>query len=274
MDEAQVPKTGDLLWPTLKALEASGGSASNQELLEQMTADLVLSNKILNIPHLRKGRPSRQSEFEYRAAWSRTVLKNAGLIENAAHGIWAITEKGRAIPNDVEVRNLARRKPEAIDTNGNNSEVVGRQDWKEDLLDLLRSVQPDAFERLCGLMLRKSGFTSVEVTGRSGDGGIDGVGVLRVNLISFHMLFQCKRFSGSVGASSVRDFRGAMSGRADKGLIITTGTFTHEARREAVRDGAPPIDLIDGSDLCDLLRDQGLGVQTVPMPDQEFFDKL
>ena len=114
----------------------------------------------------------------------------------------------------------------------------------------------------------------MEITGRSGDGGIDGVGILRVNLISFHMLFQCKRFSGSVGAGSVRDFRGAMTGRADKGLIITTGTFTHEARREAVRDGAPPIDLIDGSDLCDLLREQGLGVQTVPMPDQEFFDKL
>lgn len=109
-------------------------------------------------------------------------------------------------------------------------------------------------------MLRESGFVRVAVTGRSGDGGIDGTGVLRVNLISFHVLFQCKRYAGSVGAGMVRDFRGAMQGRADKGLVITTGTFTADARREATRDGAPAIDLIDGETLCLLLKDLRLGV--------------
>jgi restriction system protein len=127
---------------------------------------------------------------------------------------------------------------------------------------LLRKLQPDAFERLSQRILREAGFIKVEVTGRSGDGGIDGIGVLRVNLLSFHVLFQCKRYQSSVGASAIRDFRGAMVGRSDKGLIITTGTFTPDAKREATRDGAPAIDLIDGDLLCDLLKDLKLGVRT------------
>ncbi len=128
-------------------------------------------------------------------------------------------------------------------------------------------MHPSAFERLSQRLLREYGFIKVEVTGKSGDGGIDGTGVLRVNLLSFHVLFQCKRYSGSVGAGAVRDFRGAMVGRTDKGLIITTGTFTADARREATRDGAPAIDLVDGDALCDLLKDRGLGV-TVRMVEE------
>jgi restriction system protein len=130
------------------------------------------------------------------------------------------------------------------------------------LLAVLRGIAPDAFERLARRLLREAGFLKVEVTGRSGDGGIDGIGVLRVNLLSFQVLFQCKRYQGSVGASAIRDFRGAMVGRSDKGLIITTGTFTPEAKREATRDGAPSIDLIDGDQLCNLLKQLKLGVRT------------
>lgn len=133
--------------------------------------------------------------------------------------------------------------------------------WKERLLETLLAMEPSAFERLCQRALRESGFVKVEVTGRSGDGGIDGTGVLRLNLLSFQVLFQSKRYRGSVGASVVRDFRGAMVGRADKGLIITTGTFTADARREATRDGAPAIDLVDGDALCDLLKSLRIGVK-------------
>jgi restriction system protein len=123
-------------------------------------------------------------------------------------------------------------------------------------------MQPSAFERLAQRLLRESGFVKVEVTGRSGDGGIDGVGVLRLKLLSFITLFQCKRYTGTVGAGAVRDFRGAMVGRSDKGLIITTGTFSADARREATRDGAPAIELIDGDELCNLLRELKLGLST------------
>jgi restriction system protein len=85
--------------------------------------------------------------------------------------------------------------------------------------------------------------------GHAGRFGVDGHGILRVNLVSFQVLFQSKRWKGSVGPNVVRDFRGAMVGRADKGLIITTGTFTKDARAEATRDGAPAIDLVDGDEV-------------------------
>lgn len=137
---------------------------------------------------------------------------------------------------------------------------VAELPWKDELLAALLEMPPAGFERLCQRILRESGFVRVEVTGKSGDGGIDGTGVLRVNLLSFHVLFQSKRFKGSVGAPIIRDFRGAMVGRADKGLIITTGTFTPEAKREATRDGAPAIDLVDGDALCDLLKQLKIGV--------------
>ena len=113
------------------------------------------------------------------------------------------------------------------------------------------------------LLLRESGFTQVEVSGRTGDGGIDGKGIMRLGgLLSFHVIFQCKRYQGSVSTSQVRDFRGAMVGRADKGLLITTGNFTKDAVREATRDGAPAIDLIDGEMLLDKLKELELGVKT------------
>lgn len=155
---------------------------------------------------------------------------------------------------------------------------LSETDWKEKLLEIVRGIEPDAFERLCQRVLRESGFTKVEVTGKSGDGGIDGAGVLRVNLLSFHVRFQCKRYKEAVGAGAIRDFRGAMVGRADKGLFITTGRFTREAEREAVRDGAPAIDLIDGFELCDLLKQFELGVTTELVeritPDEGFFSAL
>jgi restriction system protein len=126
----------------------------------------------------------------------------------------------------------------------------------------IHEISPDAFERLAKRILRESGFVQVEVTGRSGDGGIDGKGIMRLSgLLSFHVIFQCKKYKGTVTASDIRDFRGAMIGRADKGLFITTGTFTRDAIREATRDGAPPIDLVDGDQLADKLKELGLGIQ-------------
>jgi restriction system protein len=162
---------------------------------------------------------------------------------------------------------------------GISSEEI-EKDWTDALLTCLKGMEPAAFERLSQRVLRESGFVKVEVTGKSGDGGIDGTGVLRMNLISFQVLFQCKRYAGSVGAGAVRDFRGAMQGRADKGLVITTGTFTPDARKEATRDGAPAIDLIDGEALCYLLKDLKLGVDVREIRTEEitvseaFFDKI
>ena len=144
-------------------------------------------------------------------------------------------------------------------------------------MEVLLNIPPDGFERLCQRLLRESGFQQVKVTGRSGDGGIDGNGILQVNpFVSFQILFQCKRYSGSVAVSQVRDFRGAMMGRADKGIILTTGTFTKDAKSEAVRDGVPPIELVNGEKLIDMFEQLELGLKpvTVYEVDDEFFEEF
>ena len=263
----EIPTYRDLLWPTLEVLKNSGGSASIQELSERVTRDLALPDEVSDILHS----DGPQTEFDYRLAWTRTYLKWVAAVENTTRGVWTITPTGRAIPSEEKLQDLVRLertrrlrerdKPTPI-APSKHSKTTNESDWKEDLLAILRDMEPDAFERLCQRILRESGFTKVSVTGQSGDGGIDGAGVLRVNLISFHVRFQCKRYAGSVGASEIRDFRGAMVGRADKGLFMTTGRFTRDAAREAIRDGAPAIDLIDGMALCGLLKKLKLGVST------------
>lgn len=150
--------------------------------------------------------------------------------------------------------------------------------WQDELLDLLKKMDPAAFERLTQRLLREAGFRNVKVLGRSGDGGIDGVGVYRVSLVSFPTYFQCKRYQGAVPAKEVRDFRGALAGRGDKGLLVTTGTFTSSAREEANRDGATPIDLVDGEELCELLKMYELGVKTRTIEESavvaDFFEEI
>ncbi len=276
------PTYQDLLWPTLRVLDNRGGSASIQELSEHVARELDLADDVLEIPH----KDGPRTKVDYQAAWARTHLKWIGAIDNTRRGIWTITDIGREISSEKQVRDAVRRerrkrqkqRQETHVTDTDKSGGDDQHEWRDDLLGIVRGIAPDAFERLCQRILRESGFTKVEVTGRSGDGGIDGAGVLRVELISFHVRFQCKRYTGAVGAAEIRDFRGAMVGRADKGLFITTGHFTREAIREAVRDGAPAIDLIDGIALCDLLKTLELGVRTqtveVTRPKPEFFKGL
>ena len=283
---AEMPRPADLMWPTLRALERLGGSASIRELDDQVSTNLALPDAILDV--LNGDGP--QTMFANRCGWARTMLRGIGAVDNSARGVWTITEAGRRIGSADGVRELVRRQrreshsgsskaPEEPDTADDSADESSEEEsWRAALLGILREMKPDAFERLCQRLLREHGFTRVEVTGRSGDGGIDGTGVLRVNLLSFHVNYQCKRYAGTVGPGSIRDFRGALAGRADKGLFITTGRFTKDAEREAVRDGAMAIDLINGDELCGLLRDKALGVviETVERvtPDPGFFDAL
>jgi restriction system protein len=261
-----VPKFDELIDPTLQALKRLGGSGSIDEIVLEIVKLLGLPPDVAEVPHGTSGR----TELEYRSAWARTYLRNAGFIENSERGVWALTPKGtqtsrvdgRQIARDVaRQQQAAREAADSSTTPGEVAEPVST--WQDRLLTVLQSMDPTAFERLCQRLLRESGFIEVEVTKRSGDGGIDGYGTIRISgLISFNVLFQSKRYKGNIGADVVRDFRGAMVGRADKGLIITTGGFTIEARREATRDGAPPLDLIDGRLLAEKLKELKLGVAT------------
>jgi restriction system protein len=271
-----LPNYSEYFYPTVVALKARGGSATIEELEQDVSDALKLADEILAVPH----GDGPRSQFQYELAWVRTYLKKVGAVENSERGVWSLTPLG-ATMTEAELREVPRRVraetrrakqatdelEESIESEGSSeeAEII----WKERLIDALLNIPSDAFERLCQRVLRESGFTKVEVTGRSGDGGIDGIGVLRVQLVSFHVLFQSKRWKGSVGAGVVRDFRGAMVGRADKGLIITTGAFTADARREATRDGAPAIDLVDGDALADLLKQLGLGVRVKKVEEVE-----
>jgi restriction system protein len=273
-DTPSVPSYVELLWPTVKAIRALGGSGSISEIVEQVVELEGFTEEQQAVPH----GDGPQSQIEYRLAWSRTYLKGMGLLDNSARGVWTLTEKGRdpSLDEDTVLRLHAeytarlraqlreRRKAERerapVDIDEPDQDVT--RDWKEELLEALLAMPPVGFERLAQRLLREAGFISATVMGRSGDGGIDGLGVYRLSLVSFPVYFQCKRYRGSVGPAAVRDFRGAMAGRGDKGLLITTGSFTGDAKREATRDGAPPIDLIDGDGLCELLKRYDLGVKT------------
>ena len=209
------------------------------------------------------------SEIDYRYAWARTNLKNAGAIRKSDRAVWSLTEYGWNV-TEADLQQWlksGREKVNSVDSNSaiepDDDEVsteTDRPTWESVLLQRLLELSPKGFERLAQRILREAGFINVMVTGRSNDGGIDGVGLYRPSLISFPVYFQCKRYKGSVGASVVRDFRGAMAGRGEKGLVITTGTFTREAVAEASRDGASSVELIDGASLCELLKELRLGV--------------
>jgi restriction system protein len=269
--------------PVVAVLRETGGSGTAGEVIDRVMENMKISEKEQEITN-----KNGQSRIRNQVNWARLYLVHAGYLDSSKRGIWSLTEKGMSLDPrsfDVlgtfkEVQKLFRGdqktegKPEAFE-----DEVVEHEVEPEDhltrLLNLIKSLPPGGFERLSQRLLRESGFQQVAVTGRSGDGGIDGMGILQVNpFVSFNVLFQCKRYQGAVTPSQVRDFRGAMMGRADKGIIITTGTFTLDAKKEARRDGVPPIELVDGELLVQMFERLELGLvpRTTYDLDEKFFD--
>ena len=282
--EPKLPTFDRLMNPLLRALGALGGSGSVEEIYNKVVEIEQFSDDVLS--QLHDPENSNDSEVWYRLAWARTYLKKYGLLENSKRGVWALTAKAKSVdkvdPQEVvrtvKALDKTQAKPQTPDLP--SADVPEAEAWKQALhIILTQKLSPGAFEKLVQRVLRESGFTQVEVTGRSGDGGIDGRGIARIHgLMSFHVLFQCKRYKGSVSAGEIRDFRGAMVGRADKGLFISTGTFSPAAIKEATRDGAPPIDLIDGTELAEKLKELGLGVRKetieIPKVDEQWFDEF
>lgn len=299
----QLPEFTRWINPVLHALSELGGSARPQEVVERVAKNEGVGDELMD-----QLNPAGGQRFGNQVHWARFYLADAGLIDRTKRGVWKLTEAGSlaaplslvqltALYDEVQTRHR-KQKPgnsslgqdvspgnqsgtptHSVDE-GESAEFpppdVGDLDHRARLIDILRALSPAGFERLCQRMLREAGFEQVVVTGKSGDGGIDGHGILSLNpFVSFRVLFQCKRYAGSVTPAQVRDFRGAMQGRADKGLILTTGSFTTEARREAGRDGAPPIELVDGEKLVDLFESLELGLRRVAAYDIDdgFFDE-
>ena len=266
MTKTKLPTYDALMNPLLQAVQALGGSGTIEEINSKVAEIAGLSDEQLEVLH--NPEKGGMTEIEYRLTWSRTYLKKCGILENSSRGVWALTPTGVKLDkvDEKEVVRAVREqiREEALSSAGEQLEESRKAtSWRDDLMDVLLKMEPGAFERLAQRMLRECGFVQVEVTGKTGDGGIDGRGIMRLGgMLSFHVIFQCKRWQGTVSAGNVRDFRGAMVGRADKGLLIATGSFTQDAIREATRDGAPAIDLIDGEELLERLKSLSLGVQT------------
>jgi restriction system protein len=273
--------------PLLDALRKLGGSGSPEEVVERIATDLALSDEVQN-----DLLPSGEPRFRNQVHWARFYLVRDGLLDSSKRGVWSLTERGRQTSLTYQqahqiflrwvkiFQDQRRAKAQAAEPIAEQvAEATGApsKDYRGETINLLLTLPPSGFERLSQRVLREAGFTQVVVTGTSGDGGIDGHGTLQINpLVSFKVLFQCKRYTKSVSPSHVRDFRGAMAGRADKGIIITTGSFTAEARREASRDGVPPIELIDGERLIDMLETLELGLRPITTfeVDQSFFSEF
>ena len=277
--------------PIVETLRELGNSGTAGEV-----TDRVLDRLGVSEAEQEETTSNGHSRVRNQIGWARFYLAKAGYLDASERGVWSLTEKGRTEKLDPEsvhamfkaVQRQFPRKKAKADSDGpvlpeeeEDDETAGEEikDYKARLIDVLRALPPSGFERICQRLLRESGFQQVIVTGKSGDGGIDGHGVLEVNpLVTFKVLFQCKRYGDNtaVTPSQVRDFRGAMQGRADKGLIVTTGVFTSDARKEATRDGVPPIELVDGEKLVAMFERAKLGlrpIQTFEVEDT-FFDEF
>ena len=294
--DSRVPRYTQLIVPTFEALKALGGSGKNDEILDQIITDLGIPDEVADIQH--KGRTNK-SELSYQADWARTYLRIYGIIENSARSVWSITPDyvsvseidAKTIVDAVTKETRKRRsekkrasgsgesdKPEDDDPTNDYSEYPDElKPWRERLADILQNMDPYGFERLAQRVLRECGFSQVEVTKKSGDGGIDGTGKLKINgIFSFNVAFQCKRYSGLVGAPAIRDFRGSLTTNIEKGVLITTGSFSKAAREEAASPGKQQIDLVDGEDFINMIAEYGIGVKEVKTYeiDENFFKKI
>ncbi len=274
------PKFLRFVIPVIDVLKVLGGSGKVSEVQDAVV-------ELLDIPEneLEETLKSGDSRVKNQIAWARFYLLKSGYLESSQRGVWTLTEKGlKSELNDRDVydmfknvRETFKRNQDVKQVNVEDEETIEVYSHKKELLNLLQSLPPEGFERICQRLLRESGFQQVKVTGKTGDGGIDGHGILEINpLVSFKVIFQCKRYQGTVSASQVRDFRGAMMGRADKGIIITTGRFSLDAKGEAVRDGVPPIELVDGEKMIDMFENIKLGLipKTVYEIDDSFFEEF
>lgn len=261
------------LQPVLDAITALGGSARPSEVKEWILKTLKLPDDYVTAVH--KG---GESKFGNDVDWARFYLVRAGYIDSSKRGVWSLTEVGRKAKIDIAaaaaiLRDVDQRTGANASTGSEDSPEPEAPSYVDLTLQRLKLLPAKGFENLCQRLLRESGFEEVIVTGRSGDGGIDGHGILKLNpFVSFRVLFQCKRYKDVVGPDKVRDFRGAMAGRADKGLILTTGHFSPQAEVEASRDGAQPIELVDGESLVKLLAELELGLK--PRVDYELVESF
>jgi restriction system protein len=261
------------LGPVLDALRELGGSGRPNEVQNRVAKKLNIPDKIRE-ETLKNG----SLKWDNQIAWARQYLVYEGLIDNSNRGVWVLTPLGHKTTlnekqgHEIFLKHVAllqkarkeKTSEQAIEKDVIEKVSENKIEKQPTLLEVLKTISPIGFEYLCQRLLREIGFENVEVTQRSHDEGIDGFGTLKLNrLISLKIIFQCKRYKKTVSREKIGDFRNAVIGRAEKGIMITTGTFSEDAKREANRDGVIPIELIDGERLVELFEELELGVKPV-----------
>lgn len=273
------PKFLEYINPVLNQLQQNGGAGNTSDIIEKVIEQLQIDEN-----QLEETTSNGQSRVRNQIQWARFYLFKAGLIDNSERGIWRLTKGGvEANLDDEGVYLLFKSVQENVKRN-KISKKADEENFEEDstedeehsgeLLELIKHLSPAGFEKLCKRLLTEIGIKDIVITGGSNDKGIDGVGLVKLNdVVSLNIVFQCKRYKDTVAPHNVRDFRGAMQGRGEKGLIMTTGRFTKEGKNEAKRDGVPPIELIDGERIVELFEKYKLGLKplTVYEIDYEFF---
>ncbi len=267
--------------PILTILQSNGGAGNSSSVIEQVIEDLNITEDELAVTT-----SNGQSRIRNQIQWARFYLFKGGMIDNTQRGIWRLTKEGLETKfSDIDVYNMFKSIHKgAGKIKSNKAEIKNKSKFDDSttedeehsikLLDLIKNLSPSGFEKLCKRLLTEIGIHDIIITGGSGDQGIDGVGLVKLNdVVSLNIVFQCKRYKDIVSPHNVRDFRGAMQGRGEKGLIISTGRFTKEAKNEATRDGVTPIELIDGERLVDLFEKYKLGLipVTIYEIDNDFF---
>jgi restriction system protein len=271
-----MPKINELIFPLLKVLDKLGGSGKNEEIADTFTAYLSVPEEVRTFPHLNS---ITKTELVYRMEWAKTRLKKAGIITNSKRSVWSFcpTFSGNSFANASALLSYIQNQKD------NDTILIPQIDeddhfdaWQDQLIKILLAMDPYGFEHLIQRLLRESGFVQVQVTKKSGDGGIDGKGKMQIGMLRFSVAFQCKRYKSPVGSPVVRDFRGSLSSEYEKGIIYTTSTFTRDAKEEASKPGAAQIDLVDGKELAELLAKFQIGLKPVVSYeiDEQFFSQI
>jgi restriction system protein len=274
-----------MIGPLLDELRNAGGEAGAREIMSRVADKVVLDSSERNKVH--KG---GENAAENEVAWARNYLRMGGFLDASTRGIWRLTDEGwkktftteQAIEFIREQNRSRPKKPDSstdvlpdLDLSSTEPELISNESGS--LIEILHGLPPTGFERFCQHLLREIGLTDVHTTPASSDGGIDGFGKLQINpLVSEMILFQCKKYIGSVGPAAIREFRGALEGRSSRGIFITTGSFTKEAKAEAERDGVKPIELVERNRLIELIERYQIGVRpvTVYEVDYSFFNRF
>lgn len=258
----------------LDALKAMGGAAKPRDVYDWIA-------KQIDLPEEKRWERDAKGNihFQNQVQWARQHLFWGGLIDGSKRNNWALTPEGANAHLNIEtceqivqkIRRNIQGRPTRPPRPQSQTEVptIEPEDATEPpeeaeenkVLAMLQSLPPKGFEHFCKRLLYECGLERVQVTGGSHDRGIDGYGLLRLNpVVTIKVGFQCKRYKDAVGGAAVREFRGAIHGKAEKGIIITTGYFTSEAEQEGNRDGATLIELVGGERLVEIMESKQLGV--------------